>query len=112
MGSCRWAVWWPWRTRSNDLGLEGSWHKTETSTCEERRSRPEPGTVHVCIGREKPRKRHPGAPGPAGGHLERAQPQRHLLGRDAPEILLSLLDTAQIFQTQAFQQLHQALIIH
>ena len=32
--------------------------------------------------------------------------QRHLLGSDAPEILLSLLDTAQVLQTQAFQQLH------
>lgn len=47
----------------------------------------------------------------AQGAIWSESSQRHLLGRDAPEILLSLLDTAQIFQTQAFQQLHQALII-
>lgn len=50
--------------------------------------------------------------GPAVGHLEWEQPQRHLLERDAPKIVLSFLDTAQVFQTEAFQQLHQALIIH
>ena len=91
---------------------QGSWHRIDTSTCGASRGSPESRTVHVCMRKEKPRKYCPGAVGPAVGHLEREQPQRHLLGRDAPEILLGLLDTAQIFQTQAFQQLHQALIIH
>lgn len=54
----------------------------------------------------------PRRPGPRADHLEREWPQKHLLGRDAPEVLLGFLDTAQVFQTQTFQQLHQALIIH
>lgn len=37
--------------------------------------------------------------------------QKHLPGRDAPEIFLSLLDAAQVFQAQAFQQFDQAVII-
>lgn len=62
--------------------------------------------------KQQPWKFYRGDPGPAAGSLERKPPQKHLLSRDAPEILLSLQDPAQVFQTQAFQQLHQALIIH
>lgn len=57
------------------------------------------------VGMEKHQEFFPGNTGPVSCH-------RHLLGTDAPEILLSLLDPAQVFEAQAFQQLHQALVIH
>lgn len=90
---------------------QGSWHRVDTSTCAGSRGRLASGTG-VCITKEKPRRFYPGGPDPAVRHLEWEQPQRHLLGKDAPEILLCLLDAAQVFETQAFEQLHQALVIH
>lgn len=80
---------------------QGSWHRTDTGTSVVNAGRLG-SSYGVHVRKERTCQFCPGDMGPAEGHLEWEQLQRHLLGKDAPEILLSFLDTAQVFQTEAF----------